>query len=236
MNSQNPTYRGHRFPPEIISYAVWLYYRFCLSFRDVEELLADRGVTVSYEAVRQWCLKFGPSFAKKLRHRQGQLGDTWHLDEVFVSMQGKRHYLWRAVDQNGDVLDILVQPQRDQRAAKRFFRKLLKGLRYIPRVLVTDRLGSYGAARRELLPSVGHCQERRRNNRAEVSHQPTRFRERQRRRFKSPRQAQRFLAVHGPSNNLFRLGRHLLPARHYRTLRTQTFATWSEVTGLQEAA
>jgi putative transposase len=236
MNTQSDDYHGYRFPPEIISYAVWLYHRFFLSFRDVEELLADRGVTVSYEAVRQWCLKFGPSFAKKLRHRQGRLGDTWHLDEVFVSLQGKRPYLWRAVDQDGDVLDILVQQHRDQRAATRFFRKLLKGLRYVPRLIVTDRLGSYGAAHRELLPSVGHCRDRRRNNRAEVSHQPTRHRERQMRRFKSPKQVQRFLSVHGPINNLFRLGRHLLSARHYRTLRTQAFAVWSEVTGLQEAA
>jgi putative transposase len=191
MSTQTPDYHGYRFPPEIISYAVWLYHRFCLSFRDVEELLAYRGVTVSYETVRRWCLKFGPSFAKKLRFHQGRLGDIWHLDEVYVSIQGKRHYLWRAVDQ---------------------------------------------AARRKLLPSVSHCQDRRRNNRAEVSHQPTRQREYQMHRFKSPRQAQRFLSVHGPINNLFRRGRHLLPARHYRTLRTQAFATWKEVTGLQEAA
>src|SRR5215831_19657382 len=177
METQRPDYRGYRFPPEIISYAVWLYHRFCLNFRDVEELLAERGVTVSYEAVRQWCLKFGPSFAKKLRHRQGRLGDTWHLDGVFVSIQGKRYYLWRAVDQDGDVLDILVQQHRDQHAAGRFFRKLLKGLRYAPRLLVTDCLGSYGVARRELLPGVGHWQDHRRNNRAEVSHQPTRHRE-----------------------------------------------------------
>ncbi len=236
MSTQNPNYHGYRFPPEIISYAVWLYHRFCLSFRDVEELLAERGVTVSYEAVRQWCLKFGPSFAKKLRYRQGRLGDIWHLDEVFVSIQGKRHYLWRAVDQDGDVLDILVQPHRDQHAATRFFRKLLKGLQYAPRLLVTDRLGSYGTARRKLLPSVGHCQDRRRNNRAEVSHQPTRQRERHMRRFKSPGQAQRFLSIQGPIDNLFRLGRHLLPARHYRTRRTGAFATGREMTGLREAA
>ena len=155
---------------------------------------------------------------------------------LFVSIQGKRHYLWRAVDQDGDVLDILVQPHRDQRAAHRFFRKLLKGLHYVPRLIVTDRLGSYGAARRELLPGVTHCQGRRLNNRAEVSHQPTCHRERQMRRFKSPRQAQRFLSVHGPINNLFRLGRHLLSARHYHTLRTRAFVTWREVTGLPQAA
>jgi putative transposase len=139
MTTQNADYRGYRFPPEIISYAVWLYHRFCLSFRDVEELLANRGVTVSYEAVRQGCVKFGPAFAKQLRHRQGRFGNTWHLDAVVVSIKGKRYYLWRAVDQNGDVLDILVQPHRDQGAAKRFFRKLMKGLRYLPHVIVTDR-------------------------------------------------------------------------------------------------
>ncbi len=191
---------------------------------------------MSYEAVRQWCLKFGQEFARKLRHRQVRLGDTWYMDEVFVTIRGERHYLWRAVDQDGQVLDILVQKRRDQRAAKRFFRKLLKGLRYIPRLLVTDRLGSYGVARRELLPGVGHCQDRRRNNRTEVSHQPTRHREHQMRQFKSPGQAQRFLSVHSPINNLFRLGRHLLPARHYRALRTQAFARWRDVIELPLAA
>ena len=236
MSTQPSPYRGYRFPPEIISHAVWLYHRFCLSFRDVEELLAERGVTVSYEAVRQWCLKFGREFARKLQNRQGQLGDTWYMDAVFVSMQGKRHYLWRAVDQDGDVLDMLVQQRRDQHAATRFFRKLLKGLHDAPRRIVPDRLGRYGVARRELLPSVGHCQDRRRNNRAEVSHQPTRPRERQMRQCKSPCQAQRFLAVHGPINNLFRLGRHLLPARHYRTFGTQASTTWRDVTELPLAA
>src|SRR5262245_34009102 len=169
MKTQNLDYRGYCFPPEIISYAVWLYHRFCLSSRDVEELLAERGVTVSYEAVRQWCLKFGQEFVRKLRHRQGRLGDRWHLDEMFVMINGERHYLWRAVDQDGDVLDILVQKHRDQCAAKRFFRKLLKGLLYVPRLLVTDQLGSYGVARREVLPSVAHWHDRRLNNRAEVS-------------------------------------------------------------------
>jgi putative transposase len=236
MSIQNPDYGGYRFPPEIISYAVWLYHRFCLSFRDVEELLAERGVTVSYEAVRQWCRKFGQEFARKLRHRQGRSGDTWHLDEVFVTINGERHYLWRAVDQDGQVLDILVQKHRDQRAAKRFFRKLLKGLRYVPRLIVTDKLGSYGVARWELLPGVAHCQDRRLNNRAEVSHQPTRQRERQMRRFKSPRHAQRFLSVHGPINNLFRCGRHLMRAAYYRGFREQAFMTWREVAGLPLAA
>jgi putative transposase len=137
-------YKKHRFPPEIISHAVWLYHRFCLSFRDVEDLLAARGVVVSSEAVRQWCLKFGQEFAKWLWHRQGRPGDTWHVDELVVTIAGTRHYLWRAVDQEGEVLDILVQKRRDTRAANRFFRKLLKGVQYVPRRLVTDKLGGYG--------------------------------------------------------------------------------------------
>jgi putative transposase len=236
MKTQNPDYRGYRFPPEIISYAVWLYHLFSLSFRDVEELLAERGVTVSYEAVHQWCLRFGQAFAKRLRGRQGRLGDAWHLDEVFVTISRERHYLWRAVDQDGEVLDILVQKRRNKHAAKRFFRKLLKGLQYVPHKLVTDKLTSYGVARREMIGSVTHCQGARQNNRAEVSHQPTRQRERQMRRFKSPRQAQRFLSAHGPINNLFRCGRHLTSAPHYRTFRARAFATWREVTCVQNAA
>ena len=149
MNSKSPSYRGYRFPPEIISHAVWLYHRFCLSFRDVEDLLAQRGITVSYEAIRLWCIKFGPEYARGLKRRQGRLGDTWHLDEVFVTIQGQRQYLWRAVDQDGDVIDILVQPRRDRRAAKRFFCKLLKGQGRPPWRLVTDKLRSYSAAHRE---------------------------------------------------------------------------------------
>jgi putative transposase len=193
-------------------------------------------VTVSYEAVRLWCLRCGQAFAKRLRCRQGRLGDSGHRDELFVSISGERHSLWRAVDQDEEVLDILVQERRDKHAAKRFFRKLLKGLRYIPRKLVTDKPGSYGAARRDLLPGVTHCQGARQNNRAEVSHQPTRQRERQMRRFKSPRQAQRFLSIHGPVTNLFRVGRHLMKAAHYRRLRARAFATWRSVTRVQHAA
>ncbi len=181
-------------------------------------------------------MKFGSSFAKKLRHRHGCPGDTWYLDEVFVTIRGERHYLWRAVDQDGQVLDILVQKHRDQRAAKRFFRKLLKGLHYVPRLLVTDQLGSDRGARQELLPSVVHRQDRRLNNRAEVSHQPTRQRECQMRRFQSPGQAQRFLSAHGPINNLFRCGRHLMRAAQYRVFREQAFVTWRKVTGLPQAA
>ncbi len=229
MNAKTPSYRGYRFPPEVISHAVWLYYRFCLSFRDVEDLLAKRGVIVSYETIRQWSRKFGAQYARKLKRREGRLGDTWHLDELLVTIQGQRQYLWRAVDQDGDVLDILVQPRRDRRAAKRFFRKLLKGQGSEPRRLVTDKLRSYGAAHRTVMPSVVHDTGRYANNRAEVSHQPTRQRERRMRRFKSVAQAQRFLSVHGVILNLFRVGRHLLRPANHRILRARSFLVWSEV-------
>ena len=176
MKSDAPSYRGHRFPAEIIGHAVWLYHRFCLSFRDVEDLLAQRGITVSYEAIRLWCFKFGPEYARTLKRRQGRLGDTWYLDEVFVTIRGERQYLWRAVDQDGDVIDILVQSRRDRKAAKRFFRKLLKGQGSVPRRLVTDKLRSYGAAKRTVMPSVAHSTKQYENNRAEVSHQAWRTR------------------------------------------------------------
>jgi len=230
MDNDAQRYHRHRFPPEIISHAVWLYYRFCLSFRDVEDLLAERGVIVSYEAIRSWCAKFGPEYARSARRRRGKLGDTWYLDEVFVTIQGQRHYLWRAVDQDGDVIDILVQRRRDARAAERFFRKLLKGQGSEPRWLITDKLGSYGAAHRSVMPSVEHVTARYANNLAEVSHQPTRQRERQMRKFKSAARAQRFLSVHGVVGNLFSLGRHRLRSANYRTLRVRAFAVWTEVT------
>ena len=207
-----------------------MYHRFCLSFRDVEDLLAERGITVTYETVRQWCRKFGPEYARRLKRRQGRLGDTWHLDELFVNIQGHRHYLWRAVDQDGDVIDILVQPRRDRRAAERFFRKLLKGQGREPRRLVTDKLRSYTAAHRTIMPSVAHDTSQYANNQAEVSHEPTRQRERGMRRFKSMAQAQRFLSVHGITQNLFRVGRHLLRAANYRILRARAFVVWNAET------
>src|SRR5438132_2364095 len=219
MKTNMPSYHGYRFPHEIISHAVWLYHRFCLSFRDVEDLLAQRGITVSYETIRQWCRKFGIEYARTLRRRQGRLGDTWHVDELFVTIQGQRQYLWRAIDQDGDVIDILVQPRRDQRAAERFFRKLLKGQEREPRRLVTDKLRSYQAAHRAIIPSVVHDTERYANNRAEVSHEPVRQRERQMRGFKSVAQAQRFWSVHGVIQNLFRTGRHLMRSVNHRMLR-----------------
>ena len=230
MKRDVPNYGGYRFPPEIISHAVWLYHRFGVSFRDVEDLLAQRGLTVSYEAIRLWCITFGAAYARRLTRRQGRLGDTWHLDEVFVTIQGRRHYLWRAVDQDGDVIDILVQSHRDCRAATRFIRKLLKGQERQPVRLVTDKLRSDRAVHRAVMPSVAHRTDRYENNRAEVSHQPTRQRERQMRRFKSAAHAQRFLSVHGLVLNLFRDERHLLRSAHHRLLRRRAFAEWDAVT------
>src|ERR671932_1462845 len=222
-------YQGHRFPQEIISHAVWLYFRFSLSYRDVEELLADRGIIVTYETVRQWCLKFGQQYANQLRRRRPKPGDKWHLDEVFLKINGKTSYLWRAVDQNGNVRDILVQGRRNTAAAKKFFRKLLKGCTYVPRVLITDKLASYGAAKREVLPSVEHRQSRYLNNRTANSHQPTRKRERAMQRFKSAGHAQRFLAAFGPIRAHFCPRRHRLKAREYRAERQRRFQVWHEV-------
>ncbi len=231
-----PTYAGYRFPPEIIGYAVWLYFRFTLSYRDVEELLAERGVIVTYETIRRWCLKFGQPYAHALRRRRPRPGDKWHLDEVFITINGHVQYLWRAVDQDGTVLDILVQSRRNKRAAKKFFRRLLKGLQYVPRVLITDKLASYEAAKREVLPSVEHRRHKGLNNRAENSHLPTRQRERRMQRFKSPGHAQRFLAAHGPIAGHFRPRRHRLTAAAYRHQRDQAFATWRAVAGVSAAA
>ena len=238
MNASDPTdrYKNHRFPAEIISHAVWLYFRFCLSFRDVEELLLERSVVVTYEALRQWCRKFGQQYANQLRRRRPQPGDKWHLDEVFLTIKGEHHYLWRAVDQDGNVLDILVQRHRDKQAAKKFFRKLLKGLTYVPRVIVTDKLKSYGAAKRALLPSVEPRQHRYLNHRAENSHQPTRQRERHMQRCKSPGHAQRFLSAYGPIAQHFRPRRHRLAAPAYRQEMKKRFQLWQAITGTALAA
>jgi putative transposase len=223
-------YKNHRFPVEIISHAVWLYFRFCLSFRDVEELLLERGVVVTYEAIRKWCRKFGQDYANQLRRRRPRPGDKWHFDEVFLTIKGEHHYLWRAVDQDGNILDILVQRRRDKKAAKKFFRKLLKGLTYVPRVIVTDKLKSYGAAKREILPGVEHRQHRYLNNRAENSHQPTRQRERRMQRFKSPGHAQRLLSAHGPILQHFRPRRHRFSAPVYRQEMGKRFQIWQDIT------
>jgi putative transposase len=226
MNRTATLYKRHRFPPDIIQYAVWAYYRFALSHRDVEDLPAERGVTLSYETIRLWCKKFGPRYARRLKRKHQGYGDTFFIDEVFVKIGGRQMYLWRAVDQDGDVIDVFLQARRDGRAAKLFFKRLLKSNHGEPRKIVTDKLRSYGVAHREMIPEAIHDASQYSNNRAELSHQPTRVRERGMRRFKSARQAQRFLDVHAAVYNLFNLGRHLISAKHYRTLREGAFARW----------
>ncbi|MFE2094317.1 IS6 family transposase [Streptomyces sp. NPDC059460] len=223
-----PSYRGYRFPPEVIGHAVWLYHRFPLSCRG-EEL--ERCIMVSYETVRAWCAAFGPAYATRLRRRQPHPGDKWHLDEVFIKVNGKMRYLWRAVDQDGGVLDILVQDRHDTAAARRFLRKLLKGLEYVPRVVVTDKLRSYGAAHREVMPSVEHRSSKYLNNRAENSHQPTTQRERAMKGLRSSGAAQRFLAAFSRISSHFRLRRHLITASDYRTEMAERFRIWKIVTG-----
>jgi putative transposase len=231
MSTTSNPYRGFRFPAEIINQAVWLYHCFSLSLRDIELILAARGIVVSYETIREWSLRFGRTYAKALKRRRPRPGDKWFLDEVFVRIRGKLHYLWRAVDQHGNVLDVLVQSRRNTKAAKRFLRKLLKGLCYAPRVIMTDKLGSYGAAKHEILPSVEHRQSRYLNNHCEVSRQPTRRRERHMRRFKSARHAQQFLSIHTPIHNHFQRRRHCLSASEYRVARNRAFSSWRDATG-----
>ena len=226
MHKSTKLYKRYRFPPEIIQYAVWLYNRFNLSHRDIEDLLAERGITVSYESIRLWCNKFGPKYAGRLKKRHQGFGDTFYIDEVFVKIAGKQQYLWRAVDQDGEVVDVFLQARRDGAAAKRFFKRLLKNHQGEPRKIVTDKLRSYGVAHRELMPETIHDTTQYANNRAELSHQPTRDRERGMRRFKSSRQAQRFLSVHAVVYNLFNIGRHLVTAKNYRMLRIRAFVSW----------
>ncbi|MCZ0964530.1 IS6 family transposase [Paracoccus benzoatiresistens] len=224
-------YAGHRYPAAVIAHAVWLYFRFPLSLRKVEEMLAERGIVVSHETIRRWGLKFGGTYAAEIRRRQRATGDKWHLDEVAILIAGKKHWLWRAVDQQGVVLDVLVQSRRDARAAKRLLRKLMKRQGRVPRVMVTDKLRSYCAAARTLMPGVEHRQHKGLNNRAENSHQPTRRRERIMKRFKSPGQAQRFLATHDQVANLFRTPT-TTTADHRRQTRRQAHAIWADVAGV----
>jgi putative transposase len=208
---------------------VWLYHRFPLSFREAEELLLQRGVIVSYETIRRWCAKFGQAYANGLRRRRP--GDKWHLDEVFLKINGEHKYLWRAVDQDGNVLDILVQNRRDKAAARRFFRRLMKKTGTVPRVVVTDKLRSYGAAHREVMPSVEHRSHKGLNNRAENSHQPTRQRERAMKGFRSIGGAQRFLSAFSGISPHFRPHRHLMTAPDHRAEMTIRFAIWDQITG-----
>ena len=221
------TYKRHRFPPDIISYAVWLYYRFNLSHRDIEDLLAERGITVSREAIRLWCIKFGVIYSRRLQRKHRGFGDTFYIDEVFIKINGKQHYLWRAVDQDGEVVDVYLQAKRDGNAAKRSFKRLLRSHGSESRKIVTDKLRSYGVAHRELIPDMIHSTKQYENNRAEQSHEATRVRERGMRKFKSVRQAQRFLDAHAAVSNVFNLGRHLPGAEHYRDLRISAFGEWS---------
>nr|WP_202499231.1 IS6 family transposase [Streptomyces sp. SID5476] len=223
------SYKGHRCPVEVISHCVWLYHRFPLSFREVEELMLERGIVVSYETVRRWCAKFGQPYAGALRRRQPRPGDTWHLDEVFIKINGEQQYLWRAVDQDGNVL---VQKRRDKDAARRFLRRLLEKTRMVPQVVVTDKLRSYGAAHREVMPCVEHRQSKYLNNRAENSHQPTRQRERAMKGFRSVGGTQRFLSAFSGISPHFRPRRHLMPAHDYRAEMTVRFAIWEQITGV----
>ena len=222
------TYKRYRFPPDVISYAVWLYHRFNLSNRDVEDLLAERGIRVSYETIRLWCIKFGTRYARRLKQRHRGYGDTLYIDEVFVKINGKRQYLWRAVDQDGEVVDVYLQARRDGAAAKRFFKRLIQSCGGEPRNIVTDKLRSYGVAHRELMPDVIHQYSAIRKQSGQSS--------RMNRpgcenagcgRFKSPKQAQRFLSAHAAVYNLFNLGRHLVSAEHYRNLRISAFKEWT---------
>ena len=188
--------------------------------------MAERGITVSREAIRLWCIKFGAIYTRRLKRKHRGYGDTFYIDEVFVKINGKQHYLWRAVDQDGEVVDVYLQAKRDGAAAKRFFRRLLRSHGSESRKIVTDKLRSYGVAHRELMPDVIHSTEQYENNRAEQSHEATRVRERGMRMFKSVRQAQRFLGAHAAVSNLFNLGRHLVRAEHYRDLRVSAFKEW----------
>ena len=220
------SYGGYRFPPEIIHQAIWLYLRFTLSLRDVEDLLAERGVAVSYETVRRWVNHFGPMIAADLRKRRLKPHTTWHLDEVYLKIDGRMVYLWRAVDAEGEVLDVLVQSKRNKHAALKLMRKLLRKYAFVPERLVTDDLRSYSAAVRDLGIERRHERGRWKNNRAENSHQPTRRRERKMQRFKSSGSAQKFLSTHAAVYNTFNVQRHLTSAQTHRTLRAAAMETW----------
>jgi putative transposase len=226
------SYKRHRFPPEIIGYAIWLYFRFPLSLRLVEEMLFERGILVSYETVRRWALKFGQEFARRLKRKRPSRGDIWHLDEVVVSIAGKTHWLWRAVDQEGYVLDEILQTRRDSEAAARLLRRLLKKQGVAPKRIVTDKLGSYAAARKKIMPAVEHRSHKRLNNRAENSHLPFRRRERAMQGFRSPGGLQRFVGVFSAVRN------HFVPPRSRRSAlsihlhRLRAIAEWKLVAGL----
>jgi putative transposase len=222
------SYRYHHFPAPIIRHAVWLYVRFTLSFRDVEDLVAERGIDVSYETVRRWVLKFGPAFARQLRQRRPRPSARWHLDEMVVRIGGERMYLWRAVDHEGEILDMLVQRRRDKHAAVKLMRTLLKKRSFAPATIVTDKLRSYAAAFRDLWLSARHEQGLRANNRAENSHQVVRRREQKMQCFKSPSSAQRFLSLHAAVYNTFNVQRHLISRSTLRVFRAHAMTQWRD--------
>jgi putative transposase len=214
------SYKRHRFPPQIIAHAVWLYFRFPLSLQLIEEMLLERGILVSYETVRRWALKFGPDYARRLKRKRPSRYDIWHLDEVVITIAGKKHWLWRAVDQDGYVLDEVVQARRNTKAAKRLLKRLLKKQGCPPRRMITDKLGTYAAAQRQIMPTVEHRSHKGLNNRAENSHLPFRRRERVMQGFRSPRHLQRFISVFSAVRNLFvpPRSRRSAPATHLHRL------------------
>ncbi len=225
------SFKRHRFPAEVIRYAIWLYFRFTLSLRDVEELLAQRGIEVSYETIRCWTIKFGPAIAANLKRRRSSPTARWHLDEMVVKIGGRRMWLWRAVDDEGEVLDMLVQRRRNKHAALKLFRKLLKNRGIHPEAIVTDKLASYRAALRNLGIADRHRPGgMRENNRAENSHLPIRRRERKQQKFKSQGSAQRFLSTHAAVYNTFNLQPHLISRPGLRTLRARAHQAWAEAT------
>nr|OAP97098.1 transposase [Rhizobium leguminosarum] len=230
MTSSTISYKNHRFPPQIIARAVWLYFRFPLSLRLVEEMLLERGIIVSYETIRRWCRKFGAAYAKQLPRKKPSRKDIWHLDEVVISIGGRKHWLWRAVDQDGYVLDEIVQTRRDTKAAKRLLVRLLKKQGLSPKRIITDKLRSYGAAKRDVMPAVEHRSHKGLNNRAENSHVPLRKRERMMQGFRSVGGLQRFISVFSAVRNLFVAPhqRHSALATHIHRIRAM--AQWKAVT------
>ena len=228
MSTQSISYKRHRFPPAIITHAVWLYCRFNLSLREVEEMFLERGIEVSYETIRRWIVKFGPTIARGLRRRQSQPGDIWHLDEVVVKIKGRKFWLWRAVDQNGAVLDEILQRRRDKKAAKRLLYRLMKKQGRTPKRFITDKLRSYGAAKREIAPGVEHRSHKGLNNRAENSHLPFRKRERAMQGYRSPGSLQRFLSIHSAIRNCFSVPARRRSALTIRYHRLEAFDAWND--------
>jgi putative transposase len=230
MKQARISYKNHRFPPQVIAHAVWLYFRFPLSLRLVEEMLLERGIVVSYETIRRWGKKFGPDYARRLRRKQPGPADIWHLDEMVVSLNGRKYWLWRAVDQDGYVLDEIVQNRRNTKAAKRLLTRLLKKQGMAPKRMITDKLRSYGAAKRQVMPDVEHRSHKGLNNRAENSHVPLRKRERTMQGFRSPGSLQRFVSIFSAVRNLFVPPRTSQSALQIRLHRLRAIAEWKVVT------